>query len=54
METAGATAPIARLSMEVDDSTPGAALTLTLWPGGEIIPLGRADFHGRWIDWQAP
>lgn len=53
MQSAGATTPVARLSMEADGTTPGAALTLTLWPGGETIPLGRADFHGRWIDWQA-
>lgn len=37
------------------DATPGsAALTLHLWPGDRHIALGRADFHGRWIDWQAP
>jgi hypothetical protein len=55
--------PLAHLSMEYDgpapDSGPGAALTLTLWPGtlwpgGKVIALGRADFHGRWVDWQAP
>jgi hypothetical protein len=50
----GQTAPLARLSMEADGQTPDAALTLTLWPTGETIPLGRADFHGRWVDWQAP
>jgi hypothetical protein len=54
MERAGKTSPIARLSMEADGTSPGAALTLTLWPGGDTIPLGRADFHGRWIDWRAP
>ncbi len=48
------TAPLARLGMEGDGTTPGAALTLTLWPSGQVIPLGRADFHGRWVDWQAP
>jgi len=21
------------------------------WPGHQHIPLGRADFHGRWINW---
>ena len=48
-------APLARLGMEADGSTePGAALTLTLWPGEKVIPLGRADFHGRWVDWTAP
>jgi hypothetical protein len=46
--------PVARLSMEADDQTPGAAVTLTLWPGEETIPLGRADFHGRWVQWTAP
>jgi hypothetical protein len=54
IRAAGQTAPVAHLSMEVDGNTPGAALALTLWPGGETIPLGRADFHGRWIDWHAP
>ncbi len=47
-------APIAHLAMEADDETPGAGLTLTLWPKGETISLGRADFHGRWVDWAAP
>lgn len=47
-------APLARLGMEADDQPGGAALTLTLWPGGEVIPLGRADFHGRWVEWSAP
>lgn len=58
LQRAGASAtpaaPIARLAMEADGKTPGAGLTLTLWPGNEIIPLGRADFHGRWVDWTAP
>ena len=47
-------APLAHLAMEWDGPQPGAALTLTLWPGGQHIPLGRADFHGRWVDWYAP
>lgn len=51
---ATASAPLARLAMEPDGATPGAAVTLTLWPGGRVLPLGRADFHGRWVDWQAP
>jgi hypothetical protein len=46
--------PLAHLSMEYDGPTPGAALTLTLWPGGQVLQLGRADFHGRWVQWQAP
>jgi hypothetical protein len=43
-------APLARLAMEADGGE-GAAVTLTLWPGGEVIPLARADFHGRWLRW---
>ena len=53
MANAGRQAPVARLSMEADGTSPGAALTLTLWPGNDTIPLGRADFHGRWVDWRA-
>jgi hypothetical protein len=54
MERAGQDRPLAHLSMEADDQPRGAALTLTLWPGGEILRIGRADFHGRWVDWHAP
>lgn len=43
--------PTIQLGMEADDQTPGAAITLTEWPSGKITPLGRADFHGRWINW---
>ncbi len=54
MGTAGAVAdseaPLGRIAMESDDSTPGARLDLTLWPGGETRVLGRVDHHGRWID----
>lgn len=58
IEAAGAKAtanrPLAWLSMESDGDTTGsigAALTLRLWPGDLHIDLGRADFHGRWINW---
>ncbi len=58
IEAAGARAsrnrPLAWLSMETDGDTSGkrgAALTLRLWPGDITLDLGRADFHGRWIDW---
>lgn len=55
IEAAGAkatdTAPLAWFSMENDGGMRGAALTLRLWPGDLHIDLGRADFHGRWIDW---
>jgi len=47
------TKPLAWFSMEADTGDPGAGMTLRLWPGGETINLGRADFHGRWIDWRA-
>ena len=45
-------APLAWLRFEMDGKSPGAALTLTMWPTGEEFYLARADFHGRWIDWQ--
>ncbi|MGL4311126.1 MAG: DUF2332 domain-containing protein [Paracoccaceae bacterium] len=45
-------APLARLSMESDGQSPGAGLRLTIYPQGQTLRLGRADFHGRWIDWQ--
>ncbi len=58
IETAGAratqSAPLAWLRMENDGCGEGAALTLRLWPGNLHVTLGRADFHGRWIWWQAP
>lgn len=45
--------PLAWLSMEADGTdNKGAALTLRMWPGDITLNLGRADFHGRWIDWQ--
>ncbi|MGB7243940.1 MAG: DUF2332 family protein [Sulfitobacter sp.] len=58
IEAAGAVAtadrPLGWLSLENDgDNTgaTGAALTLRLWPGNEVLTLGRADFHGRWVQW---
>ncbi|NBC34451.1 MAG: DUF2332 family protein [Alphaproteobacteria bacterium] len=45
-------APLAWLRMEVDGQRPGAALSLTVWPDGTEHALGRADFHGRWVDWR--
>lgn len=45
-------APLAWFRMEADQSgQPGAGLWLTLWPRGEELSLGRADFHGRWVEW---
>ena len=56
IEAAGASAtpdaPLAWFGMEADDDAPGAGLTLRLWPGNRRITLGRADFHGRWVDWR--
>ncbi|MAL78162.1 MAG: hypothetical protein CMN55_03470 [Sneathiella sp.] len=45
-------APIIWARMEGDSGRPGAALTMTFWPGGETRLVGRADYHGRWIDWK--
>ena len=45
--------PLAWLRLEPDGKDPGAAITLTLWPGGREQTLGRADYHGRWVDWAA-
>lgn len=46
--------PLAHVAMEDDGDGPGARLTLTLWPQATEIALGRADFHGAWVDWHAP
>jgi hypothetical protein len=57
IEAAGAQAtretPLAWLRMEADGKARGAAVTARLWPGDHHIPLARADFHGRWVDWAA-
>lgn len=42
--------PLIHFAMEADGGT-GAALTLTTYPAAIVEPLGRIDFHGRWIDW---
>ncbi|MFP5077155.1 DUF2332 domain-containing protein [Rhizobium sp. YIM 134829] len=56
IEAAGRSAsddsPLAHLSLESDGLDPGAALVLQLWPTGERRQLGRACFHGRWVNWQ--
>ncbi len=55
IEAAGRSAteqsPLAWFAMENDGGKRGAALTLRLWPGDLTLDLGRADFHGRWVDW---
>lgn len=57
IEAAGAKAtescPLAWLSLENDGAQDGAALILRLWPGDVNVRLGRADFHGRWVRWDA-
>lgn len=49
-----AAAPVLQIGMEADgrEAGPGAGLTWTHWPEGGVEALGRADFHGRWIDWR--
>lgn len=42
--------PVARLAMEAGGGR-GAGLTLSPEPDTPPVPMGRADFHGRWIDW---
>lgn len=44
-------APLAWLSMEADADPNGAALRLRLWPGDWTFALGRAGFHGQWVEW---
>ena len=44
--------PLAWLRFEADSETPGAGITLSLWPKDVHAPLGRGDFHGRWVDWR--
>lgn len=51
-DQASTSAPLAWLRFEADDVTPGAGLTLTLWPSGIEKQIARADFHGRWIEWR--
>ena len=56
LEDAGAKAsndsPLAWLRMEGDTQSPGAGMSLRLWPGDHYFDLGRIDFHGRWVDWR--
>jgi hypothetical protein len=56
IKAAGAAAtadtPLAWFGMENDGGGRGAALTLRLWPGDLSFDLGRADFHGRWVEWR--
>ncbi len=47
-----ATSPVIRIGMETDGAENGARLWLTQFPEDETVEMGRADFHGRWIDWR--
>jgi len=51
-EQATPEAPLAWFAMENGGDGEGAALTLRLWPGNRSFTLGRACFHGRWVDWK--
>lgn len=53
---ASANAPLSWLRFEADGSSPGGGILITTWAetpeDGITRCLGRADFHGRWIEWQ--
>lgn len=44
--------PLCWLRFESDGKGPGGQVKLNTWPGNHDKDLGRADFHGRWIDWK--
>lgn len=48
---ATADTPLARLSIEPDDTPGSARVDMSLWPTRETITLARMDFHGRWTEW---
>jgi hypothetical protein len=43
---------LAWLRFEADGNGPGGGIRLQMWPSGKEMQLGRADFHGRWVDWR--
>ncbi|MBI4922862.1 MAG: DUF2332 family protein [Devosia nanyangense] len=43
--------PLARFAFEQDEVPGSGRMSLTLWPTGTTIILGRGDFHGRWAEW---
>lgn len=55
MEAAGARAtaeaPLVWVAMEADEVKGSAGVTLRLWPGDLRVTLGRAGFHGQWVEW---
>ncbi len=46
-----ASSPLVQIGLEADGKGDGGAVALTHWPEGRTEMLGRADFHGRWINW---
>jgi len=50
---ARADTPLAWLRMEPSPAGGQAELRLTVWPGGRERLLAHADYHGRWINWNA-
>ena len=50
---ATADAPLAWLRMEPARGEDCAELRLTLWPDGQERLLARADYHVRWVAWEA-
>jgi hypothetical protein len=50
-ERATPEAPVAWLRMEADGRDT-AGVRLRVWPGGTDREIARADFHGRFVEWQ--
>ena len=48
---ATAETPLAHFAFEPDDTDGSGRMTLTIWPGGEPVILGRGHFHGRFAQW---
>lgn len=44
-------APLAHFAFEPDERDGDGRMTLTIWPGGEPVILGRAHFHGAYARW---
>lgn len=42
---------LVRIAVEGDHDPESAAVTLIEYPSGARTPLGRADYHGRWVRW---
>lgn len=43
--------PFAHLAIESDEIRGSARISLTVWPDGRTVTMGRGDFHGRWAEW---